>query len=313
MMFIIDLLLFCACSVGHRYGMSMLEFGHFLHLTLLLPYGCVGDDSDRKPAFGKCIMVFNFSWCLIWCCDLFHSLFCVSVCVSTESVFLSTVSTPGGGDSKQYPLMSRCEFVEGILQALLVSRRLREREECKDDDDDDGKEESKSARDGSEAVGMRQLEVDLQGYLEANVINFWGTIAATSMLYCSSSPEVNGGVKETVYHMYQIIKQAFLAYATVPTGSAHVGLGPGLPTREFENMLEECSLLDSSNADHMEYLTQAMRHASTPAIAPSESFNSSGAGKGMDSPKRWGQLPSLCFCEILDCIMKLAVISLDAK
>jgi hypothetical protein len=220
-------------------------------------------------------------------------------------VFLSTVSTPGGGDSKLFPLMSRCEFVEGLLQALLMSRRLREREEAKEEEDDEaeGKEESKSDR--REAVGLRQLEIDLRGYLEVNVAGFWSSIASTSLLYCSPAPEANGAVKEAVYRMYQIIKQAFLAYATVP--ATQPALGPGLPSIEFENMLEECSLLDSSNADHMDYLAQAMRHACSPAMAPSESFNGGGA------PARWCTVPSMCFCEVLDCIMKLATISLDAK
>lgn len=278
-------------QVGHRYGMSMLEFGHFLHLTLLIPYNSIGDDGSRQTAF--------------------------------ESVFLSTVSMPGGNDSKQYPLMSRCEFIEGLLQALVLSRRLREREEAKaddDDDDDGGKDERKSGtgRNYRES-GLRQLEIDLKGYLEANVNAFWSSIAATSLLYSSPSAE---GVKEAVYHMYQIIKQAFLAYATTPLN--HPRLGPGLPTREFENMLEECSLLDSSNSDHMDFLAQAVRHASSPVISPTDSFVNIAAitAEAAASPKtvstavtkaRWGALPTLCFCEILDCLVKLATISMDAE
>jgi hypothetical protein len=44
-------------QVGQRYGMTMLEFGHFLHLTLLLPYGST-DDLSRKSAFGEVSALF---------------------------------------------------------------------------------------------------------------------------------------------------------------------------------------------------------------------------------------------------------------
>lgn len=283
-------------QVGHRFGMSMLEFGHFLHVTRLVPYGCVGDFADRKTAF--------------------------------ESIFLSTVSAipsskaDDNAGSHKYPLMSRPEFMEGILQALLFAHRLKKMEEAKEADEDDmegygGKHETKAEKQSpqrkgknvasipSENVILIQLQDDLVGYLEVNVMKHWVAVCNNSLLYSDPDPEVSFNVREVVYHLYQIIKQAYLAYSTVLPNNPQ--LGPGISFVEFENMLEECSLLDSTNAEYMEVLSLAMRTVTTPAI--DSAFNH----EVSKNSSKWGTLSSLCFSEVLDCIMKLSVVALDQK
>ena len=144
--------------------------------------------------------------------------------------------------------------------------------------------------------------------------------------------------------MYQIIKQAFLAYATIPAQNPL--LGPQMSEKEVILMLEECSVLDGSNPEHLSFVTKVLVNLGTPfitsqngkhditalveailkaddnATAGQKSINSPSATlysaiktkhKAAPPPVQLNTIPSVCFSVFLECLLKTAVISLDQK
>lgn len=220
--------------------------------------------------------------------------------------------------------MTRSEFVEGILQALIFTNRMKKMEEEKNKEDEEekfgniSKKESKSSltitnqlqinkSNSISNVILNQLEIDLLGYLEINLTEYWNLISCNSLLYSNADANINNNIREIVYHLYQIIKQAYLAYSTILTNN--ILLGPSINYRELENMLEECSLLDSSNNEYMEYLSNVMRELTTPSIR--SAFNHTVTIKRNDI--KWYTLNTMCFCEVLECILKLSIVAFDQK
>ena len=143
--------------------------------------------------------------------------------------------------------------------------------------------------------------------------------------------------------MYQIIKQAYLAYATISNDNPM--LGPHMSAKEVELMLEECSILDGSNTEHLEYLSKCLINLGTGFISsttgkhnldklaenlltinvdinnkPNSPNQFSGTSamitQKIKNPTKVIELntiPYVCFSSFFDCVLRVAVISLDPK
>eukprot|EP01006_Ploeotia_vitrea_P002846 TRINITY_DN1091_c0_g1_i1.p1 TRINITY_DN1091_c0_g1~~TRINITY_DN1091_c0_g1_i1.p1 ORF type:complete len:541 (+),score=-13.90 TRINITY_DN1091_c0_g1_i1:192-1814(+) len=306
--------------VGHRYGMTMLDFGHFLHTSEIISCSTIAAVNNNYKAFEEIFM------------DI--------VGISNNSI---------NNNNNQYPLMSRYEFIEGILQSIIYKQVMNKMKLKKEEEEENDYEDSYYSKTKSNTIeeilpttnigmitddNILYLSEEFVNVIENNIIPYWDSILNSSLLYCNTDIQENYEIKEIVYHIYQIIKQAYLAYATIPKNNPL--LGPVMSHKDVILILEECSILDSSNPDHMNYVTKVLTNLGTSflsskqgkadidklansilnpePIVPQITTSSVLIQKKVQVPViQLDTISEICFSSFLDCVLRTAIISFDPK
>ncbi len=154
-----------------------------------------------------------------------------------EYVYLKTIAPAGSlplqsahnfglpsdrGVPALYPLMSRYEFIEGILNTIVYKNKVIKRQNNGDEDGkeeydyDEADEECKVPESGravdtrkksvstptvvtnTNLAALNQLEIDLEEFFRVNLHNYWNHLNKTSLLYCNTDANVNEDIKLTV-------------------------------------------------------------------------------------------------------------------
>jgi len=177
---------FCGIGqVGKRYGLTLQEFGHFMHLMHI--YNMKTNDDEIEEIFYK---TGNISK--------------LGVSTSTKSLkgnggAVSTNNLFGGTGGNSWPLMTRAHLAQALVCVALNTERRRKAGNLN--------EESDGAVDTEKELPHHEA---LASLLDSKVSDFWESITMKYFCYTSEDPIV----KKTTMEYYQLLKHVFELCAT---------------------------------------------------------------------------------------------------